>query len=366
MRTRRIILCGGGTGGHLYPALVVGKKLLEKDPELKLVFVGTHRDVEKRIMEKHGVEFRPLRIEGLKGRGLKTLRGLVLLPVAFLQSLALLAKTRPSLVIGVGGYSSGPLVLLASRLRIPTLILEQNSAPGFTNRALIRWVRKAVVAFDSSLAHFKGKGVALGNPVREEFYAVPPRRESGGLALLVFGGSQGSRFLNVTVTAALPFLAPRKSSLRIAHQTGENDRAWVEDAYRTSGFDGAEVGAYFNDMPSRFGAADLILSRAGATTLAEIIASRRASVLVPFAGASEDHQTSNARELERLGAAEVITEERARPEILAAKILDFLDHKERLAAMEAALEPLRKVRAAEDIAALGLSLMKPEAKESTP
>jgi UDP-N-acetylglucosamine--N-acetylmuramyl-(pentapeptide) pyrophosphoryl-undecaprenol N-acetylglucosamine transferase len=365
MSGRRIILCGGGTGGHLYPALVVGRKLVEKAPDLRLLYVGTHRDVEKKIMEKHGVAFRPLRIEGLKGRGFKSLRGLFLLPLAFLQSLALLAKTRPSLVVGVGGYSSGPVVLLAAWFGVPTLILEQNSIPGFTNRTLARWVRKAVVSFESTLAHFKGKGILLGNPVREEFYAVPPRQERDGLAVLVFGGSQGSRFLNEKMTAALPLLAPKKASLRITHQTGEKDRGWVEDAYRSSAFPAAEVGAYFSDMPRRFAEADLIVSRAGATTLAEIIASRRAAVLVPFAGASEDHQTANARELERIGAVEVIPEEKAAPETLAARILGFLGDKGRLAAMEAALGPLRRTSAADEIAALGLSLMKPAPKEAT-
>ncbi len=365
MSGRRVILCGGGTGGHFYPALVVGRKLAAKSPGLETVFVGTHRDVEKRIMEKHGVRFRSLRIEGLKGRGLKGLRGILLLPLAFIQSLALLAMTRPGLVIGVGGYSSGPVVLLASWLRIPTLILEQNSSPGFTNRMLARWVRKVVVSFESTLGHFKGKGVLLGNPVREEFYAVPPRPDRTGLALLVFGGSQGSRFLNEKLTAALPLLSPRKPALNITHQTGVRDRDWVEDAYRASGFGEAEVGAYFPDMPRRFAEADLIVSRAGATTLAELIASRRAAVLVPFAGASEDHQRANARELERIGAAEVIPEDGADPETLAARILDYLDHKERLSAMEAALEPLRRTDAADRIADLGLSLMKPEPKEST-
>jgi UDP-N-acetylglucosamine--N-acetylmuramyl-(pentapeptide) pyrophosphoryl-undecaprenol N-acetylglucosamine transferase len=365
MSGRRIILCGGGTGGHLYPALVVGRKLVEMAPDLQLLYVGTGRDVEKKIVEKHGVVFRVLRIEGLKGRGLKSLRGLLLLPLAFLQSLALLAKTRPSLVVGVGGYSSGPIVLLASWFGVPTLILEQNSTPGFTNRTLARWVRKAVVSFESTLGHFKGKGVLLGNPVREEFYAVPPRPERDGLAVLVFGGSQGSRFLNERMTAALPLLAPKKASLKITHQTGERDRVWVEDVYRSSAFPAAEVGSYFSDMPRRFAEADLIVSRAGATTLAEIVASRRAAVLVPFAGASEDHQMANARELERVGAVEVIPEETAFPEALAARILDFLADKGRLAAMEAALEPLRRTKAADEIAALGLSLMKPAAKEAT-
>ena len=173
MRKRGVVISGGGTGGHLYPALVLGRKLRSVAPDLAQTYVGTRRGVEQKIMAEHGVRFIPMRIEGLKGRGLKSLRGLFLLPLAFVHSLWILARTRPSLVVGVGGYSSGPIVLLASGLRIPTVILEQNARPGFTNRLLARSVRQAVVAFPSTLPFFKGKGVVLGNPVREEFYALP-------------------------------------------------------------------------------------------------------------------------------------------------------------------------------------------------
>ncbi len=360
---RRVIICGGGTGGHFYPALVVGRKLLDLDGDLQLTYVGTHRDVEKKIMEEQQVRFHPLRIQGLKGRGIRRLPALFLLPLAFAQSLALLLTTRPSLVIGAGGYSSGPVVLLAAWLGIPTVILEQNSRPGFTNRVLARWIRKAVVAFDSALPYFKGKAVRLGNPVREEFYSIRRRREADGLNLLIFGGSQGSRFLNTTMTEALPILAPRKQSLHIVHQTGKQDLAWVTEAYRNCGFYAAEVSGYLPGMASCFEKADLILSRAGATTVAEIIAAGRAAVLVPFAGAADDHQTANARELERAGAAELIPEGQATAEVLAARILHFLGHKDDLEAMESALLPLKTRDASEKIAGLCLSLMAAEQKE---
>ena len=232
MRTPRVIISGGGTGGHLYPALVVGQKLLALAPEIVLTYVGTRREVEGRIMADHGVRFIPMRIEGLKGRGLKSLRGFALLPLAFAQSLLILVRIRPALVVGVGGYSSGPIVLLASWLRIPTVILEQNARPGFTNRLLRRAVRKAVVAFPSTLPAFKGKGVLLGNPVREEFYALPAKKRGAALDVLVFGGSQGSHFLNVRITEALPLLAAAKDRLRLTHQTGTDDLEIVADAYR--------------------------------------------------------------------------------------------------------------------------------------
>jgi UDP-N-acetylglucosamine--N-acetylmuramyl-(pentapeptide) pyrophosphoryl-undecaprenol N-acetylglucosamine transferase len=364
MKERGVVISGGGTGGHLYPALVVGRKLLAREPGLGLTYVGTRRDVEQKIMAEHGVKFIPMRIEGLKGRGLRSLRALIILPLAFVHSLAILIRTRPGLVIGVGGYSSGPIVLLASWFRIPTVILEQNSRPGFTNRLLARWVSRAVVAFPSTLPAFKGKGVVLGNPVRDEFYALPAKERTAALDVLVFGGSQGSRFLNDRITAALPHLSAAKGRLRLTHQTGTNDLERVRAAYRASGFGEAEVASYFPAMAGYFGRADLIISRAGATTLAEIIAARRAALLVPFAGASEDHQSANARELETAGGAEVLPEDKASPEILAARILHYLDHPGGLEAMERNLARLQAPDPAGRIAELCLSLMKRPSKET--
>jgi UDP-N-acetylglucosamine--N-acetylmuramyl-(pentapeptide) pyrophosphoryl-undecaprenol N-acetylglucosamine transferase len=365
MTKRGVVISGGGTGGHLYPALVVGQRLLTMAPGLALTYVGTRRDVERKIMADHGVRFIPMRVEGLKGRGLKSLRGLVLLPLAFAHSLLILVRTRPDLVVGVGGFSSGPIVLLASWLRIPTVILEQNARPGFTNRVLALSVRKAVVAFASTLPAFKGKGVLLGNPVREEFTSLPPKKRDGTLAVLVFGGSQGSRVLNERIIAALPFLAAAKGRLRIVHQTGPADLERVRSAYAAHGFAGAEVAAYFPGMAACFGRADLVICRAGATTLAELIAARKASILVPFAGAADDHQTANARELEAVGGAVVIPESAAAPEALAGRILGFLDRPDELDAMERSVGRLQVDDPAGRIASLCLELMKRPAKETS-
>jgi UDP-N-acetylglucosamine--N-acetylmuramyl-(pentapeptide) pyrophosphoryl-undecaprenol N-acetylglucosamine transferase len=364
MRRPGVIISGGGTGGHLYPAIVVGRKLLDLAPEIALTYVGTRREVEGRIMAAHGVRFIPMPIEGLKGRGLRSLRGLLILPLAFAQSLLILARARPTLVIGVGGYSSGPIVLLASWLRIPTVILEQNARPGFTNRLLRRAVRKAVVAFPSTLPAFKGKGLALGNPVREEFYALPAKKRGPTLEVLVFGGSQGSHFLNTRIAEALPLLAAAKDRLRLTHQTGTADLESVSAVYRASRFERAEVAAYFPDMPAYFGRADLVVCRAGATTLAELIAARRAAILVPFAGAAEDHQSANARELGSVGGAVVLPEAEATAEALAARILRFLDRPGELDAMERSVARLQIEDPAGRIAALCLSLMKPCTKET--
>ena len=361
MKPRRVVISGGGTGGHLYPALAVGRKLREKDPSLELVYFGSHKDIEKKIMAEQDVNFISMRIEGLKGRGLKGVGALLLLPAAFLQVLFLLARIRPSLVIGVGGYSSGPVVLSAALMGMPTLILEQNVRPGFTNRMLARWVDKAVVAFESSLPCFKGKGVRLGNPVREEFYAMPKKVRQNKLTMLVFGGSQGSHFLNRSVAGALPLLRGKKDSLVLVHQTGKQDREWVEKAYRESGFDDATIAPYFSEMASCFQKSDLIISRAGATTCAELIASGKPSLLIPFAEASENHQELNARELERAGGAEVALEKDLTPEVLARKVLDILAHPEVLDRMADGLEGLRTPGAANGIAELCFQLMERKA-----
>jgi UDP-N-acetylglucosamine--N-acetylmuramyl-(pentapeptide) pyrophosphoryl-undecaprenol N-acetylglucosamine transferase len=361
MKPRHVIISGGGTGGHLYPALAVGRKLREKDPSLALTYVGGHREIERKIMAEQDVDFIPMRIEGLKGRGLKSVRALFLLPVSFLRALALLVKIRPALVIGVGGYSSGPVVLPAAWMGTPTLILEQNVRPGFTNRMLARWVDKAVVAFESSLPRFRGKGVRLGNPVREEFYAMPRRARGDKLTVLVFGGSQGSRFLNRAVAEALPLLREKRDRLAIIHQTGKDDREWVDKAYRESGFGDATVAPYFPEMAACFQRSDLIVSRAGATTCAELIASRKPSLLIPFAGASENHQEPNARELERAGGAEVILEKDLTPEVLARKVLDILAHPEVLDRMADGLAGLRTAGAADGIVELCFRLMEGKA-----
>ena len=357
MKPRRVVISGGGTGGHLYPALAVGRKLREKDPSLALTYVGSHREIERKIMAEQDVDFIPMRIEGLKGRGLKSVRALFLLPFSFLQAFVILARIRPALVIGVGGYSSGPVVLSAAWMRTPTLILEQNVRPGFTNRMLARWVDKAVVAFESSLPRFRGKGVRLGNPVREEFYAMPRRAGRDKPTVLVFGGSQGSRFLNRAVAGALPLLRGKRYLPALIHQTGKDDREWVEKAYRENGFGDATVAPYFSEMAACFQMSDLIVSRAGATTCAELIASGKPALLIPFAGASENHQEPNARELERAGGADVILEKDLTPEVLARHILGLLAHPEVLDRMADGLAGLRTPGSADGIAELCFRLM---------
>lgn len=363
MSREKVIICGGGTGGHVYPALVLGQKLKERKPDLELTYVGTDREEERRILASYQVHFVPLKVEGLKGKGFKTVRSLFILPFSLFKSLRFLHHTRPHLVVGVGGYSSGPVVLMASLLGMPTLLLEQNAYPGLTNRLLARWVKKAVVSFPSTLEHFRGKGVYIGNPVRDDFYHLPRKPRENILSVLVFGGSQGSHFLNKAMVNALPLLREEKDSLRIFHQTGEKDFDWVKENYAQNGFAAATISPYFFDMPQRYSQADLIICRAGATTIAELIASQKAAILIPFSGATDNHQEKNARELEKIGAAEVILEEEYHPEKLTSRIRDFLKNKEKLSLLEKNLAFLRQENVAEKISELCFSLIKSFPKE---
>ena len=356
-KRKKIIISGGGTAGHIHPALAVGKMLREKDPACSLTFMGSTRLLEKRIMDRYEAHFIPLHIEGIKGRGIKILRALLLLPLSFLKSLLVLWRIKPDLVIGAGGYSSGPIVLLASWLRIPTLIMEQNIRPGLTNRLLRRWVKKAVVSFERSLPYFKGKGVFIGNPVREEFYHLTPKQRNSGLTLLIFGGSQGSHFLNEGIVKTLPLLKSKKEHLKIFHQTGEKDLEWVDRCYKQEGFQEVIVAPYFEEMANYFQKSDLIISRSGASTIAELIASQKASLLVPFSQAADNHQLLNARELEKAKGAEVITEEEFSPQLMAEKICQYSQNKQKITEMEANLAPLKVEDAAGRIAALCFELM---------
>ncbi len=363
MKERKVIISGGGTAGHIYPALAVGSALKDRDSNLQLTYIGTHRELEKNIMDHYQVEFIPLKIEGLKRRGLKTIKSLFLLPLSFAKSFAILRRLKPDLVIGVGGYSSGPVVLLASWMRIPTLILEQNLLPGFTNRMLLPWVKKAVVAFEGSLPYFKGKGIHIGNPVREEFYRITPKPKNSRLSILVFGGSQGSHFLNKGITASLPLLKKEKENLRIFHQTGEKDLEWVKEHYDQHGFKETVVAPYFPDMADYFQKSDLVISRAGATTIAEFIASQKASLLIPFSQAADNHQALNARELEKINGAEIILEEEFTPERLTDKIHHLLHHREEIVRMEKNLARIKTEKVAEKITDLCFELMKTRSKD---
>ena len=360
-----IIIAGGGTGGHIYPALALGKELNRLLPQARIIYTGSRRPLEARLMAKHGVEFYGLPVEGLKGKGLRAALNFLKLPLALIQASRFLRRWQPGLVIGLGGYSSGPLLLMASLKRIPTIILEQNARLGFTNRLLLPWVKKVVVSFASTLAACRGKGEFIGNPVRPEFYQVPEKRKLSPdtLTVFVFGGSQGSHFLNSVVTQTLPQLKKLPQPLSIIHQTGEKEYEMVKAIYEKQGFNQALIQAFFDNMAELFTRTDLVICRAGATTIAELIAAQQPALLVPFAQATENHQYFNALELVQKQAALLATEDEFTPEFLVEKLSYFLDHRDELHQISRNLAFFRRENVTTEIARLCLSLINSQQSE---
>ncbi len=348
---RTILIAAGGTGGHIYPGVAVADELKRQDPATRVVFVGTPRGLESRLVPRAGYELELLPILPLNGVGfVRMVQGLAALPLALFKAARLVSSLRPAAVLGVGGYAGGPVVLMAALMGYPTAVLEPNAHPGFTNRVLKPFVRHVACSYESARQQFGAKGVVTGNPVRGGFASIGPREHVLPYRLLVFGGSQGSRVLNLALVAALPHL-PGPDEVRIVHQTGEAMRAEVAAAYAQSGR-AAEVTAFLDDMEKRVAEADLVVCRSGATTCAELAAAGRASVLVPFALAADDHQKSNAQAFESAGAARMVEEKDLSGERLGAVIAESLRSPERLLAMERAARGLARKDAAARVAAL--------------
>jgi len=348
---RTVVIAAGGTGGHLFPGIAVADELVRRDPATRVVFAGTRRGLEVRIVPRAGYALELLPILPLNRVGpWRLAKGLLVLPWGMARAAALLLRLRQRAVLGVGGYAGGPVTLLAALMGVRTVILEPNAKAGFTNRVLRPFVRSAACAYEEARRTFGRKGVLTGNPVRGGFASLPRPRHHRPFTLLAVGGSQGSRVLNRALVEALPHL-PSPTHLRIVHQTGEAMRAEVASAYLSAGRE-AEILAFLDDMERRMGESDLVLSRSGATTCAELTAAGRASILVPFALAADDHQTTNARALEAAGAARVIAERDLTGEALARAVVDLLEEPERLRAMEEAARGLGRPDAAARVADL--------------
>jgi UDP-N-acetylglucosamine--N-acetylmuramyl-(pentapeptide) pyrophosphoryl-undecaprenol N-acetylglucosamine transferase len=356
-RPLRVLIAGGGTGGHLYPGLAVARELLTRVPDAVVTFAGTARGLETRVMPREGFALDVIRSGGLKGKSAADrAKGLGMLPLSAVDSWRVLSRRAPSLVIGVGGYSSGPIVLLAAVRRIPTLVLEQNAVPGLTNRLLAAVVRAAAVTYEETLPYFKGKGFVSGNPVRPQFLDVRPYDAADGpLGVLIFGGSQGAHAINVAAVAAAARLAVAATPLAITHQTGERDLEMVREGYRRAGLH-ARVEPFLYEMDREMSAADLVVCRAGATTLAEITAAGRPAVLVPLPTATDDHQRRNAAALARAGAAEVIDQRELDGERLASRVLALAADRAARARMARAAANLAKPDAARVIVDRALEL----------
>ena len=317
-----VLIAGGGTGGHLYPGIAVARELVARDPAAQVTFVGTAAGIEARVIPREGFPLELIRSAGLKGKSARSLvRGVGLLPLSAIDAWRVLTRVGPSVVIGVGGYSSGPVVALAALRGIPTLLMEQNAMPGVTNRSLARLVRAAAVTYEESLRFFGSKAFVSGNPVRREFFEYDEHgRPPGAARVLVFGGSQGAHAINVAMVEAAPRLASAAPGVAITHQTGERDLEMVRDGYRRAGLE-ARVEPFLFAMDREMKGADVVICRAGATTLAELAASGRPAILIPLPTATDDHQRKNAQALVAKGAALMLDQRDLTGERLAAQIL---------------------------------------------
>ena len=355
-----VLIAGGGTGGHLYPGIAVAREILARVPDARVTFVGTAAGIEARVIPREGFTLDLIRSAGLKGKSLTSLvRGVALLPLSALDAAQVLSRRRPSVVIGVGGYSSGPVVALAALRGIPTMLLEQNAMPGVTNRLLARVVKAAAVTYEESVPFFAGKAFVSGNPVRPEFFSASVEAQArgthdehgtprGAAGVLVFGGSQGAHAINMAMVAAAPGLAAASARLAITHQTGERDLEMVRDGYRRAGLE-ARVEPFLFAMDREMKSADLVICRAGATTLAELTASGRPSILVPLPTATDDHQRRNAEAMVRQGAAEMLEQGELTGERLAGSVLALAADAERRGRMSAAARRLARPDAARAI-----------------
>jgi UDP-N-acetylglucosamine--N-acetylmuramyl-(pentapeptide) pyrophosphoryl-undecaprenol N-acetylglucosamine transferase len=348
----RVIIAGGGTGGHLFPGIAIATELERRCDDLELLFVVGKKKMEREIISRAGYRTRSIDVEGMLGKGIiGTMRAISKIMVSSFQSFGILRDFRPHLVVGVGGYSSGPLCLVAWILGIPTAIHEQNSYPGLTNRLLAPLAKKTFISFEESGRYFKKRNPILtGNPVRDELIArrPPSRRDNGRFVILVVGGSQGARAINRAVVAALKGLKQEGLVPFTIHQTGTGDLERVVDDYRAHGIHG-EVTPFIEDMASAYGIADLVICRAGATTIAELAALGKGSILIPYPYAAHKHQDINASSLVNAGGAEMIPEQDLTGTALAGRIRRYIKDREALERMSSLALKAGRPRAKEII-----------------
>jgi UDP-N-acetylglucosamine--N-acetylmuramyl-(pentapeptide) pyrophosphoryl-undecaprenol N-acetylglucosamine transferase len=357
IRPLTIVIAGGGTGGHLYPGIAVARALLARRPDAHVSFAGTARGLEARVIPQEGFDLDVIRSAGIKGKSpIARLRGGAMLPVSLVDALRLVARRRPHVVVGVGGYSSGPVVLMAALRGIPTMVLEQNAVPGLTNRWLAPFVRAAAVTYDGTLTYFRGRGFVAGNPVRPEFLRVSGAAGTGDVPrpprVLIVGGSQGAHAINLAMVASAPELVRRCPRLEIVHQTGARDLQMVRDAYRDAGLQ-ARSESFIDGVAHEMSQAAVVVSRAGATTLAELAALGTPAVLVPFPSAADDHQRKNAAVLAEQGAAVLIEERTLSSEegrlVFVEAILALATDEARRRAMSTTMRTFAKPGAADAI-----------------
>jgi UDP-N-acetylglucosamine--N-acetylmuramyl-(pentapeptide) pyrophosphoryl-undecaprenol N-acetylglucosamine transferase len=345
----KLLIAGGGTGGHVFPAIAIAQEWLSRGAEREVVLVGTQRGIEMKLVPQAGLPLETLRVAGLKGKGGLTLaKNLAVLTLGLKDAFGVLRKHRPIAAFGVGGYAAGPMMLATWFQRIPNVIFEPNAEPGFTNKVLARLSRRVATGYEISARTWGKKAVVTGCPVRPEFFAIAPRAPQKPFRLLITGGSQGALPINRTFVDAMDRLAERKCDLSIVHQTGERDYNAVRTAYARREIH-AEVVPFLTNMAERFAWADLIVCRAGAITAAEIAAAGRAPVFIPFAAATDSHQLRNAQEMSRAGAGRLIPESELTAERLTNEIFSLLDQPAGVAQLASAARLLARPNAARDI-----------------
>lgn len=349
----KFLIAGGGTGGHLYPGVALAEEITTRGQGNQVLFVGTRRGLEARVVPELGYDIEFVEVRGLKGSGpLRLVAGLFRLPLSFLQSARIVARFKPDVALGVGGYASGPVLLAAWLMRVPTAVLEQNTVPGVTNRILSRFVRAVYVMFEGSGPFFPRKKVhALGNPIRRQLldnFLRSRIEPNGRFNILVLGGSQGAHALNLRMVEAASHLAEVEDEVVIVHQTGQKDEALVRRGYAEIGVN-AEVHAFIDNMSEAYRRADLVVCRAGATTLAEVMVAKKASILIPYPYAADNHQELNARSMVDAGAALMLVERNLDGRRLADAVISLAKDKERLGRMEQAASRTGRPEAAREI-----------------
>jgi UDP-N-acetylglucosamine--N-acetylmuramyl-(pentapeptide) pyrophosphoryl-undecaprenol N-acetylglucosamine transferase len=345
----KLLIAGGGTGGHVFPALAIAREWMSRGKERDVVLVGTQRGIEMKLVPQAGLPLETLRIAGLKGKGGATLvKNLAMLGPGLADALQVLRKHKPVAAFGVGGYAAGPMMLATWMSGVPNVIFEPNAEPGFTNRVLARISKRIATGYDISARAWGENAVVTGCPVRTEVFSSAPRTPQKPFRLLITGGSQGALAINRTVVDAMDRLATRKSELAIVHQTGERDYNAVRTAYARREYP-AEVVPFLTNMAERFAWADVIVCRAGAITAAEIAAAGRAAIFIPFGHATDSHQLRNAQEMARAGAGRVIPEPELTAERLASEIFSLLDQPGEIERQSCAARSLARPNAARDI-----------------
>jgi len=362
----RVIIAGGGTGGHLFPGLAVAEEFKKRASLIEVIFVGTEHGIEARVVPREGYPIRFLRAEGLVGVSIfKKIKASVKTFYSFIDSYNIIKKLRPDIVMGVGGYASGTTMLTAFLMSIPTMILEQNSIPGLTNKILGRFVKTVCITYQESFSFFpREKTFLTGNPVRLQILKGSIKSayrlfslERGLFTVFVFGGSSGATSINRAIVKALNNMHDLKGKIQFLHQTGVRDYESIREAYRKLGFKGT-IAPFIYQMGEAYAVADIVISRAGATTLAELTALGKPAILIPYPYASGQHQELNARKLLEMGAAKVILDSELEGEALARNIRELYMNETMRAEMQRNSMAIGEPEASARVVDLAMSLIK--------